>query len=308
MKRSLPTLAITGATGFVGATLLRQAVMRGHHVRALARRPQPPAERVRWIDGALDRPDALARLTEGADAVIHVAGVVNAADREGFAAGNVAGTLAMVEAAKATGVRRFIHVSSLAAREPALSDYGWSKGRAEQVVGASGLDWTSVRPPAIYGQGDHEMLALFQMARRGFMLLPPPGRLSVIEVSDLGRLLLALIDDPESLAQTYEPDDGAEGGWTHAEFAEAIGVAVGRNRLQTFAASPALLRFAARADRLVRRANAKLTPDRAAYFSHPDWVVDPAARPDPALWSAHVPTPAGLAATAAWYRANGLLK
>jgi hypothetical protein len=64
---------------------------------------------------------------------------------------------------------------------------------------------------------------------------------------------------------------------------------------------------AARIDRLTRGAHAKLTPDRVGYFCHPDWTIDPARAPDAALWRAQIATPDGLAATAAWYRAHGLL-
>ncbi|WP_239018106.1 NAD-dependent epimerase/dehydratase family protein [Sphingomonas flavalba] len=307
MKPPRPTLAITGGTGFVGSTLIRHAARRGHPVSALTRRPQEALKGVNWIDGALDRPDSLKRLVEGADAVIHVAGVVNARDRAGFAAGNAEGTLAMVEATKAAGVRRFVHVSSLAAREPELSDYGWSKARAEQIVAASGLDWTAVRPPAVYGPGDLELLELFRMAKRRLILLPPPGRISVIEVSDLSRLLLSLVpESEETLTRVFEADDGRPGGWSHAEFAEAIAAAVGR-RAAAVHAPPGLLRLAARADRLIRRGRAKLTPDRAAYFCHPDWVIDPAQRPPVAIWQPHIATLIGLKATANAYRAARLL-
>lgn len=307
MKRPLPTLAITGGTGFVGSTLVRHAVMRGHKVRALTRRPQGSHPKIRWIDGALDRPDALAQLMEGADAVIHVAGAINAPSREAFAEANVTGTLNMVEAAKVAGVRRFIHVSSLSAREPELSNYGWSKARSEQVVGASGLLWTIVRPPAVYGPGDREMLELFKMAKRGLMLLPPPGRISVIEVSDLSRFLLTLVGLEDTLAEIFEPDDGNIAGWSHEEFAEAIGHAVGRKRVRTMACPKSVLRFAARGDRLVRGTSAKLTLDRVDYFAHPDWVASPALRPHPDLWRAHVDTAAGLKATAVAYKAAGWL-
>ncbi len=188
----MSVLAITGGTGFVGGRLIDLAIESGYEVRALARRTQPDRPRVTWIEGALDTPAALDALVRGADAVIHVAGVVNAPDRAGFAVGNIAGTQAMVDAARTAGVGRFVHVSSLSAREPALSNYGWSKAEAEAVVVASGLDWTIVRPTAIYGPGDMEMRDMFRMARFGLALLPPPGRISVIEVGDLARLLLAL--------------------------------------------------------------------------------------------------------------------
>src|SRR3546814_6372303 len=84
-----------------------------------------------------------------------------------------------------------------------------------------------VRPPAIYGPGDMEMRDLFRLARWGIALLPPPGKLSVIEVSDLARLLLALVDG-RSNRRLLEADDGKPGGWTHDEFANAIGRAVGQ--------------------------------------------------------------------------------
>jgi nucleoside-diphosphate-sugar epimerase len=94
---------------------------------------------------------------------VHVAGVING-DKAAFTQGNIAGTENMVEAAAQAGVRRFIHISSLAAREPQLSTYGWSKSVSEEPVIAAGLNWTIIRPPAIYGPGDREMLDLF--ARR----------------------------------------------------------------------------------------------------------------------------------------------
>jgi uncharacterized protein YbjT (DUF2867 family) len=302
---TLPVLAITGGTGFVGGTLVRHAVMRGHKVRALTRKSQSGPSRVEWVNGALDAPESLVRLAVGADAVIHVAGAINAPDRAGFQTDNVFGTLNMVEAAKAAGVKRFVHVSSLAAREPELSDYGWSKARSEQVVAASGLEWTVVRPPAVYGPGDRETLELFRMARRGLMLLPPTGRLSVIEVSDLSRFLLTLVARDGTVGETYEPDDGYESGWTHRQFAESIAAAVGRKRVATLAVPRGLMRLGARVDRLVRRGRAKLTPDRASFYGHPDWVAK--LRPPAELWRPHIETNAGLKATAIAYRAAGWL-
>ncbi|MFA6112380.1 MAG: NAD(P)H-binding protein [Sphingomonas sp.] len=298
-------IAITGGTGFVGRTLIELAVQAGHEVRALTRRPQPDIARVTWVSGALDTGMALTSLVRGADAVIHVAGVVNAPDRDGFAAGNIAGTQAVVDAATGAGAHRFIHVSSLAAREPSLSAYGWSKAGAEHVVEASSLDWTIVRPTAIYGPGDMEMRDMFRLAKRGLALLPPPGKISVIEVGDFARLLLALVaTDPGRVI--LEADDGVEGGWTHDAFARAIGAAVGQ-RVLPLALPKGLLSLAARGDRLFRGTKAKLTADRVGYLSHPDWTIDPARRPARSLWQPQVPTPRGLAATAAWYRANGLL-
>ena len=296
------TLAISGATGFVGARLLDLAVGAGHSVRALTRRPQPPRDRVVWIDGALDLPDSLDRLVEGVDAVIHVAGVINAPDAAGFEAANVIGTGAILAAAEAAGTARFVHVSSLAAREPGLSRYGASKARSEALVEASPLSTAIVRPPAVYGPGDRETLILFRMARRGQIFVPPRGRLSLLHVDDLARLLLALAA-PGVPEITIEPDDGRPGGWSHREFGEALSQAVG-SPARTIAVPRVLLSLGARIDRLARGSGAKLTADRVAYFCHPDWVVSPLRAALPALWTPQIDTAAGLAGTAHWYRAQ----
>jgi len=296
------TLAISGGTGFVGGALIRHALAAGHGVRALARRPQPARDGLAWIAGDLADPRALATLCDGADAVIHVAGVVNAPDRAGFVAGNIEGTRAMLAAAG--DGQRFVHVSSLAAREPALSVYGWSKAEAEHLVEASATNWAIVRPPAIYGPGDLDQLDLFKLARKGLALLPPPGRLSLIAVDDLARLLLALATD-RTAGMVYEADDGTA-GLTSADYARAIGTAVGQ-RVLPLHLPRGLLSLAATLDRRFRGARAKLTPDRVAYLCHPDWTIDPARRPPPALWTPAVPTPQGLADTVRWYRANALL-
>jgi len=297
-------LAITGGTGFVGSHLIDHALETGHTVRALARKPQAKRIGVTWIEGALDRPKSLATLVEGADVVIHVAGVVNAPDRAGFGKGNIAGTEGILQATRAAGIRRFVHVSSLAAREPTLSNYGWSKAEAETRVQTSGLDWTIVRPPAIFGPRDHELLDVFKAARSGYVPMPPAGtRVSLLYVEDLTALLLALAesDDAQSI---MEPDDGVSNGWDNRDFARAIGVAVGKP-VRVLSTPRALLKLASAADRLVRRRKAKLTRDRISYFCHPDWVSH---KPPPAaLWTPSVPTPQALAQTAAWYRAAGLL-
>ena len=139
-----------------------------------------------------DTGDVDHRLVDGADAIIHVAGTISATNAAAFKKGNITGTLAMLAAATAGGVQRFVHVSSLAAREPKLSLYGGSKAKAEELVHSSGLDWAIVRPPAVYGPGDKETLELFRMAKLGLMLMPPKGRVSLLHVDDLARLLLVL--------------------------------------------------------------------------------------------------------------------
>lgn len=291
-------LALTGGTGFVGRATIETALAAGHQIRALTRRPQPDRARVTWISGALDDVASLAALADGADAVIHIAGVVNAPDRAGFVAGNVEGTRAVVAAA---GTRRLVHVSSLSAREPDLSVYGWSKREAERIVAESDSDWTIVRPTGVYGPGDTELRDMFRLARFGLAFLPPPGRVSLIHVEDLARLLVMLVQRPGA-RETFEVDDGR--AMTHADLAAAIGRAVGRRVLPMHLPKP-LMRVGARLDRMARGHGAKLTLDRVDYLSHPDWAAAAELRPPAALWSPAIPLEQGLAQTARSYGIAG---
>jgi len=299
-------LAMTGGTGFIGAHLIDAALAAGQRVKALTRRTQQEREGVEWIAGDLSSREALEQLVRDADAIIHVAGTINAPNAAGFEKGNVEGTLSMLAAATAGGVQRFVHVSSLAAREPKLSLYGASKCKAEELVMGSGLDWAIVRPPAVYGPGDRETLELFRMARLGLMLMPPKGRISIIHVDDLARLLLALAAPTAPTSRLIEPDDGKGGGWSHRQFAQALAAAVG-TRAAVISSPGILLRLAAKADKLLRGDKAKLTTDRAAYFSHRNWVVEPKRAAPPELWRPEIPTEQGLKDTADWYRDKGWL-
>ena len=140
-------LAVTGATGFVGSHVIDRALAAGHTITALTRRPQPDRTGITWIAGHLADQAALTRLAQGADAIIHIAGVLNVPTQAEFEAGNIAGTAAMLAAATAAEVHKFVFVSSLAAREPQLSMYGASKAQAEALVEASAARLGD-RPPA----------------------------------------------------------------------------------------------------------------------------------------------------------------
>ncbi len=298
-------IAVTGGTGFVGQAVLDTMADRGIAARALARKVPDNRPEVEWVAGDLGDAGALGELVAGSDAVIHIAGLTNTPDAAQFDIANVAGTAAMLDASHKAGVDRFVFVSSLSAREPKLSAYGASKAAAEDLVGRSKLDWTTVRPPAVYGPRDTDMFELFKSARYGFIPLPPGGATSMIYVGDLAALLLDLIpSSAQTRRKTFEPDDGREGGWSYKEMAGAIGDAVGR---RVFAPNlpEQLLRGAAGFDKLLRGGNAKLTADRVGYMCHPNWV----ARSDRAVprnvWMPSVDTLEGLKSTAQWYREQG---
>lgn len=303
------TLAITGGTGFVGGHSIAEALRRGHKVRALARRPQPARPGVEWVAGDLSNAAALETLVAGADVVVHIAGVTNAPNRAGFEAGNILGT-AFVR--RAAGSRPLVHVSSLSAREPQLSTYGWSKLVGELVARGSAGPVAVVRPPAVYGPGDREFLELLKTARTGLVPFPKDSRAAMLFGPDLAAALIALAEDlagpARAAGQAYEIDDGA-GGYTPAEVAAAISGALGRPA-RPLEVGPALLRLAATADSAIARlkgALPRLTQDRAAYMTHPDWSANSAPLLALGIWQPRTLLPEGMAATAAAYRAEGLL-
>lgn len=302
-------LAITGATGFVGSALLEAALAQGHQVKALARRDQPARAGVEWVRGDLGDTAALAALVAGVDAVIHVAGLTNTPDPAEFETANVSGTANVLAAMGGAGVRRLVFVSSLAAREPKLSAYGASKARAEALVEASGLDWTTVRPPGVYGPRDIDYLDMFRTAKWGFVPLPPGGASSIIHADDLAALLvtLAASNAAPTRKKLYEPDDGREGGWSHKELAQAIGKAVGRGSVFAPHLPEAVLIAAAAGDRFLRGDRAKLTADRVGYMAHPNWVSRSDRKVPPGIWQPRITGEEGLKATAAWYRGEGWL-
>lgn len=301
-------VALTGATGFVGAAVLDVLEARGILSKALTRRDQDARKGVEWVRGDLANVQALGDLMQGCDVLLHIAGVVNAPDAAGFIEGNVTGTQNVMQAARDAGVKRAVLVSSLSAREPGLSDYGSSKRQGEEAVQTGGVDWVIIRPPAIYGPRDTEIFELFKSAKWGFVPMPPEGRASVIHVDDLARFLVDCTSaDADGLSERiFEPDDGREQGWGHGELAKAIGTAMGRN---VFAPNlpAAVLRLGAKLDGLLRGKKAKLTPDRVGYMIWPDWVSAAERRPPTDLWKAEIDTAEGLAATAKWYRCQGWL-
>ncbi len=307
MSAGSKLFAITGGTGFVGQAVLDVAQDGGAQVRALARKIPDGRPGIDWVKGDLSNAAALADLVDGADAVIHIAALTNAPDPAQFAIVNEAGTQAVIDAVRQSGAKRLVFVSSLAARKPELSAYGASKAQAEVLVKASGLDWTIVRPPAVYGPRDKDMFDLFGTARFGFVPLPPGGATSLIHVGDLAHLLLALgPPSPAVRHKIFEPDDGREGGWSHKEMARAIGDAVGRAVFAPHLPKPVLL-GAARIDRLLRGDRAKLTADRVGYMCHPNWVARSDRAVPSGVWKPAIATPEGLKSTAQWYQSQGWL-
>lgn len=195
-------VAVTGSTGFIGRSVRRHLIMRGYSVNALSRRPGR-VEGINIVQGDLDNHDALLALSERADVFIHIAGLTKARTRKQLLHINENGTVNAVMAARKAGVRRFILVSSIAAREPHLSNYAASKRAGEEAAEArhGDMELIIVRPPAIIGPGDDATRPMLDTLRRGF--LPAPGgkartmaRMSFVYMDDIARFLVDAIERP----------------------------------------------------------------------------------------------------------------
>jgi len=152
--RPLHRVLLTGATGFVGRAVIQALRAEGYVVRCLVRRGSEP--KLRGV-GAIERVegDVLAPLTleegmAGCDAVVHLVGIIreHLATNATFDRVHVQGTLNVIAAAATSGVRRYVHMSALGAREDARSRYHQTKWLAEEVVRACPLPWTIFRPSA----------------------------------------------------------------------------------------------------------------------------------------------------------------
>jgi len=311
-------LALTGATGFVGAHVLRAALEAGWRVRALARAPArlPALPGLEAVPGHLEDEAALERLMEGASTAIHLAGLVAAARREDFHRINAEGARATARAARQAGVPRFVHVSSLAAREPRLSPYAASKRASEEMVAAAladapGAGFVILRPPAVYGPGDRATLGLVDQLSRRRALLPgrPDMRLSLIHVSDLAGALLHLAAGTQAEGETLEMDDGRPGGYTWPELAEEAGRALGREVRLTLLPRPLVRLAAAGADaasRLTGRAF-MLSAAKVNELYHPDWLARPPRMQERTAWRPRIGFAEGFRATLQWYCEQGWL-
>lgn len=254
-------------------------------MRALVRSPAA-ADNLReqgaeLVHGALHDRDSLARLTCDVAAVVHLAGSVRGTTQRQFDRVNVQGVRHILQTLEqSTTPPDLLLVSSLAAREPQLSFYAASKRQGEQLLQreARRVRWTVLRPPAVYGPGDKELLPLFRMAARG--LLPLAGsaeaRFSLLFVDDLSNAILAWLRNRPPAQRIYTLDDGAPGGYDWHGVAAAIEQVCGR-KVKLLALPGGMLDLFARVNhasaRLTRRAP-MLTPAKLRELRHPDWVCD----------------------------------
>ena len=324
------TVALTGATGFLGSHVADRLLAGGWAVRAAVR----ATSSLRWLEGKpvetltvdLADPADCRRLLAGTVGAIHCAGVVAARDEEAFRHGNVATTAALLEAAAAEWTEPvpdpapvFVLVSSLAAHGPAplsrpavetdpagpIGAYGRSKREAERLVSAApGLFRRAVlRPPSLYGPRDREFLPLLKLARRGWTvrLGRRLGGLSLVDGRDAAAAAVALLAAPAAEG-IFFVDDGAR-GYGFPDLAAALGEAAGRRvRLVTLPLGP--LKLLAR---LLPGRSAVLGPDRIRDLEQEGWACDGARLTAVTGFAPARGAARGLAETMAWARGEGWL-
>jgi len=204
------TILLTGSTGFIGVRMLSYLAKAGEIIRVFVR-PESVVgilpEGVEVVRGSFSDQEALACAVQGVDRIVHLAGLTKAVDEAGYDAGNVTPVEYLLEAVRKHNqtLKRFLFVSSLTAAGPAadglsgvresdsphpVSAYGRSKLRAETLCleRSADIPITIVRPPAVYGPGDRDILQVFQMLAKGVLVMAGSAakqRFSMIYVDDL---------------------------------------------------------------------------------------------------------------------------
>jgi nucleoside-diphosphate-sugar epimerase len=303
------TVVLTGATGFVGGHVFELLASLGMPLRVLVRKDPQRFERanVETITGSLEDPSALQRLLTGATTLVHLAGAIAARSRAEFFATNAEGTRRLADAAATAGIAKFILISSLAAREPLLSDYGASKRAGEEAVNAHRNDFEAaiLRPPVVYGPGDRSSLPLLAQLTRRFAIIPgsPEARFSLLHVRDLAQMIALALR--ERLPGVEEISDGTENGYSWPELIAVASRSEGRKVTPLY-----LPRSLTMGLSIPIAAAAKLmgstpffSPDKVKQLYHRDWVSrgGQLQLPSPLRFDS------GFSSTVAWYRQQGWL-
>ena len=325
---------VTGASGFVGSHLVDALVAAGLPTRALVRETSD----TRWLPDAAERrvasvddEDALGRVVRDANVVFHLAAVTSAARGAAYSRTNVEGTRRVLDAVHRWAPEaRVVLCSSLAAIGPARSEhplnendapapvsaYGRSKLESERLAdafaAARGSDIVIVRPGAVYGPRDRDILAAFRLASRGLALrLPSPNqRLAMIHAADLARALVLAAQcarRSEGVARRYHLSDGTIPTWASVNAAIAAAV----DRPVRTVRIPRLIALAvAEMNTLMARVGQfkpLLTRDRIAELAATDWSCDITRARHELGFAPSIPLTEGMRETARWYRAQGWL-
>jgi uncharacterized protein YbjT (DUF2867 family) len=223
---------LTGGTGFVGGHLRQALLERGHELRLLVhRRGEGVESGVEQVEGDVTRPETFVGALRGCDATVNLVGIIREFPGRGvtFERLHVEATRNVLAAAKGAGVKRHLQMSALGTRANATAAYHRTKFRAEELVRASGLDWTIFRPALIFGPRDAfvNMLAGYV---RSYPVVPVIGDgrylLQPVAADDVARCFALALEMPETVGKTFElcgPDR-----LTYDELLDTIGRALGK--------------------------------------------------------------------------------
>lgn len=324
---------VTGANGFLGSHLVDRLLERKCEVHILVRK----SSNLRWLMGKKvhyhygDLSGDLKGLRGGiqsADRIFHVAGVLKAKDPKDYYEVNATGTANLLEACRKEnpGIKRIVVVTSIAAHGPCLNDepateedechpltdYGKSKRDAELITlrYADRLPVTIVRPPAIYGPRDDQVLRFFQMAKRGVVLLPGWGRrvLNMAYVQDVVSGLLLAAENPKAVGEVFFVGEDRNYDW--AEAADVICKAVRRPRPIKIRVPKALVFGIAGLAEGITLVTGKVFPVNLAYarnFMQKNWALDISKARRLLGFQPEYPLSRGAEETADWYQNEGWL-
>lgn len=211
---------VTGATGFVGSTLVAKALKEKKlEVRVLARDPRSKnARRLAAMGAELAAGDVLdptsldEALDDGTiDAVIHLVGIIAQSAERTFKRLHYLATKNVVAAAERAGVTRYVHMSAMGAGPESTAAYHKTKWAAEEAVRASTLDWTIFRPSIVTGPEDlfvnrFALFATLPFPVQPFIPLPNWGKTKFqpVAVNDVAEVFLRALDTPASIGKSYD--------------------------------------------------------------------------------------------------------
>lgn len=208
-------IVVTGGSGYVGSHIVKRLVAQGESVRVLVR-SRDLAEKegrlkglpVEWVEGDVTRPEILPRALEGATAIIHTVAIAIEKEGRRYEDINYQGTVNLVDAARKAGVRRFINLSQLGADSSLPYRFLASKGKAQEYVAASDLDWTAFRPSAIWGPEDEFANSFAHLIPLTPIIFPivagDDAKFQLVWVEDVATAIVKALDDPATIGQEYE--------------------------------------------------------------------------------------------------------
>ena len=328
-------ILVTGASGFLGGWIAERLASQNHSVRVLVRKTSnrkhlEKLTGIEFAEGAVEDRSAVERAVDGVDAIIHSAGLVKAKNDAEFRKVNVDGTENLVVAAAAQAkagkkLRRFVHVSSLEVSGPSqdgkpvpveqvqpCTAYGRSKAAAEERVLAKKdeLPVTILRPGAIYGPRDVEILEAFKSVSRGLLPTIAGGKALGVFVygPDCADACIRALDADVPSGSIYFVADRT-GPLTQKEFLEMIEGALGKRALLRFSLPAGVLKTVAKGVEVFGKTTDRavmLTPEKAEMLLQ-HFVCDPSRTFDELQWDPKMHLRDGVRETAVWYRENGWL-